>query len=689
MASGSFTGSTNNNYVQPKITWSSTPNTAGNYSTVKATLTYSRTNTGYTTYGTWSGSITINGGKTTGSKRIEIKYNSNTVAITHTVTVTHNADGKKSITISATGGISGTSMTSTTISGIAVLDNIARATTPTVSSSSVDMGGAVTINTPRAASSFTHDLAYSFAGAAYVSIATGVGTSYNWTTPDLASRIPNAASGTVTIRCITKSGSTTIGTKTVTMTLKVPASVVPTISSVSLAETVAGLAAQFGAYIQGKSKVKVTITAAGAKGSTIKSYSSTLQGSTYSGSSWTSGLLTNSGALSIVTTVTDSRGRTARTTTTFTVLAYSPPVITAFRAYRCTSNGTAADDGTLLAVEYAYSAAEINGNTATAVVQHKQSTANSYDDTADYMSASLTEAATIITGVVVSTDYQYNVRLTVTDWFGASTVYVSMLPSGAVILDIKADGLGIAFGKTADSPGVDFGWSAKGQVLGLGEALAYVPEGVDLNDYTMPGVYSVEKNTTAVSLINCPCACAGTLRVYNSVGNDRISGAYVYITQEYRPYLPTLPTYRRKLETGGDGSWTATEWYDGDLVGIENKLLWSGELPMRENETIPLAEPVSKQRSGIVLVFSRYENGAAQNHHFASHFVPKMLVALHSGCGSTFHMSPVEGDYHAAKYLYIFDQEIAGHDYNDNTISTNLGITYTNNCVVLRYVLGV
>jgi microcystin-dependent protein len=349
--------------------------------------------------------------------------------------------------------ISGTYYASFTTSASLTFDQIKRATQPTLSASSVNMGGSVTINMPRASSAFTHDLAYSFAGSGYTAIATGVGTSYAWTVPDLASKIPNSTSGVVTIRCITKSGSTTVGTKTVTLTAKVPTSVVPTISAVAVTETVSGLAAQFGAFIQNKSAIKCTITAAGAKGSTIKSYSSTFMGLTYTGSTWTSRTLSAAGTLAIVTTVTDSRGRTAKKTTNVTVLDYSPPVISALRVYRCTADGTPADDGTALAVAYAYSVPSLNGgNTAQAVLAYKRTTASEY--TRAYTATALSQNRTqVVTSATFSTDYQYDVQLQVTDWFGTVTPYRAVLPSAEVILDIGADGKSLAIFKTAEQSG--------------------------------------------------------------------------------------------------------------------------------------------------------------------------------------------------------------------------------------------
>lgn len=409
-------------------------------------------------------SVTVNGTKYSGTNTVGVGNNATKTLASGTTTVAHNADGTKtfSYSFSQEFGItfSGSSIGTKTGSGSGTLNTIPRATTPTLSVSSVDMGGSVTISTPRASSGFTHDLAYSFAGSGWVSIATGVGTSKAWTVPDLATRIPNATSGVMTIRCITKNGSTTIGTKTALLTVKVPASVVPTISAVTLAEATSGLAAQFKAYIQNKSTVKATITAAGAKGSTIKSYSTSFQGKTYTGSSWTSAVLAKSGTLSMTTKVTDSRGRTASKTTSITVLAYTAPKIVAFNAYRCTADGTEAHDGTYVAAVYNYTAPSLNnGNTVAMTIQRKLPSATSWTNV--HTGTALTASATtILSGF--SADNQWDLRLVVTDWFGATSRYPLTVPTAEVILDIRADGKGLGIGKVAELPeGLDIGWNVR------------------------------------------------------------------------------------------------------------------------------------------------------------------------------------------------------------------------------------
>lgn len=430
------------------------------------------------TYGSWNatgkcyGSITIDGTKYSWTG---LTFNKNATTsgsqtiMTKTVNVSHNSNGSKILSCSAsfyTGVSSGT----VTDSASKTLTTIPRATTPTLSTSSADMGDSVTISLPRASSDFTHNLAYKFTGEdSYTSIATGVGTSRAWTVPDKATLIPKATSGKFTIRVQTVNDGKVIGTKYAYLTGKVPASVVPTVSALTVAEATTGLAAQFGAYIQGKSKLAVSVAAAGAKGSTISAYQTTLQGKTYTAASFTSDLLASSGTLTVKTRVKDSRGRWSEyETTSITVLAYSKPKIQALEAYRCDSTGAATDDGTYIAVRYQYSVASLNSkNTAAMKVEYKRSTDTSYTSllTGTALSGNTTVKPTTPT---FSTDYQFNIQMTVEDWFGAETVATTVLPSGKVILDIKANGLGLAFFKTAEFDGIDFGADIVNQVKTFG-----------------------------------------------------------------------------------------------------------------------------------------------------------------------------------------------------------------------------
>lgn len=367
-----------------------------------------------------------------------------------TITIAHNTDGTKSISVGISAAIWQTAV-NCTYSGTITLNTIPRATTPTVSSSSVAMNSAVTINTPRASSSFTHTLTYSF-GSASGTIATGVGTSYSWTVPlSLANQVPNNTSGSCTITCKTYSGNTLIGTKTVTITLTVPSSVVPSISSVSTSDPT-GYLSTYGAYVQGKSTLKVSVSASGSYSSTIKSYKIVANGSTYTANGSTTGTLKSSGSNSISVTVTDSRGRTASKSVSISVLAYSNPSISALVVARCLSDGTADASGAYMKVTVGASITALNSkNSKTIVIDYKKTSDSRWTTYKKY-----TDRYSLSDSYVIAADvnYSYNVRVTATDSF-TSSVKETDLTTAFTLMDFRSTGKGIAFGKVSEEDSLD------------------------------------------------------------------------------------------------------------------------------------------------------------------------------------------------------------------------------------------
>ena len=62
-----------------------------------------------------------------------------------------------------------------------------------------------------------------------------------------------------------------------------------------------------------------------------------------------------------------------------------------------------------------------------------------------------------------------------------------------------------------------------------------------------------------------------------------------------------------------------------------NRTLWSGAWYMHGTQQAYLSETVSSQPTGIVLIWSGYDNGEAKNYNYRSTFVPKQFVSLHNG----------------------------------------------------------
>lgn len=375
-------------------------------------------------------------------------------------TVTHNADGTKSINLSGTIYFGdGVSPGTLSASGKATLSTIPRATVPSLSPASQAIGSAITINLPRASSAFTHTLTYSF-GSAAGTIATGAGGSASWTLPSsLAAQIPNAASGTGQITCSTYNGSTLVGTKYINFTATVPASMVPSISNIGITEAATGINAQFGAYVQNKSRLNIAISASGIQGSTIVSYKTEVAGSSFSGSSVVTGYITSPGSLPVKVTVTDSRGHTAVKTQTVNVVAYANPAIASFTAVRSTTAGVFDDQGTSLSISMNFNVSAVgNKNTKSYAVDLQK---NGETTWVSLLKGSVySYNSTYVADNVLSIDSSYTLRLRVTDYFTTSEAIVD-ISSGFTLMDFRSTGKGAAVGKVSEKDAFEVGMIAE------------------------------------------------------------------------------------------------------------------------------------------------------------------------------------------------------------------------------------
>lgn len=440
-----------------QIAWEVTSQSVtDNTSTVRVRVQLVSTGSEYTiiSSATKYGSVTINGTEYNFTFSADLSGNQTKTLYTKTATVKHNSDGSKTCSLACSIGLNvtltGVYYGTQTASGSAVFDTIPRATQPTLAVKEADMGTSITISMPRASTSFTHTLSYKF-GSLSGTIGEDLGTSKAWTVPlAFANEIPNSESGVCIITCKTYNGNTLIGTRTVEFTAKVPATVVPTISAVTVTETVAGLAAKFAGFVQNRSAVKIAITAAGALGSTIKAYKTTLDGNSYSGASPTTAVLTTSGNRTVTVTVTDSRGRTATTTRTITVLAYSPIVVKTLIAERSLANGTPNGEGTYLSVQFGFTISPVNNlNTSAYTLSYRAAGATSWTTLFNGTGYSL-DTTRVSPNAVLGADNSYEVRLTVTDYFGTSTSNVVNIGTAFTLLDFKESGKGIAIGKVAE-----------------------------------------------------------------------------------------------------------------------------------------------------------------------------------------------------------------------------------------------
>lgn len=450
-SSGSFSGSICSGHYALRIDWSQAQNVSANTSTITAKI-YLVNDWNLDIGARTANHITI------GSTKQSFNSPAITTKGTHllntvTQTVTHDSDGSKSISISAyhdfQATISGTYYSSITASANITLDTIPRASS--ISMAAGTMGSASTITITRASSSFTHTLTYTF-GSATGTIATKTtSTSVSWTPGlTLANQIPNATSGTATIKCTTYNGSTAIGSKSINVTLKVPDTVVPTISSLTAARVDGVVPSDWGIYVQTKSKAKLTISgAAGAYGSTINSYSITGGGFSGTSSTLTTGFLNTSGSITFTAKVTDSRGRTSSAkTVSISVVAYSTPSFSSYLSQRCNSSGTVTKDGTYAKglVKFTYASCS-SKNTITTATYYRKNGTTSWTNANKTLSSN---TAFTFGGGNLTTESSYEIKYTLTDAFTTVSI-IDTISTAAVVMDFKSGGKGVAVGKVSET----------------------------------------------------------------------------------------------------------------------------------------------------------------------------------------------------------------------------------------------
>lgn len=452
------------------------------------------------------------------------------------------------------------------------------ATQPSLSVSTVEMGKSVTISTPAVNSAYRHTLRYAF-GSASGTIATGITSSVSWTPPvSLANQIPSATAGSGTIYCDTYSGSTLLGTKSVSITLTVPGSVVPSAGTLSaaLAEDTSGT----GLYVKGMGKAKLTLSgASGIYGSSITSYTITGGGWTATNGALTTGTLASAGNITFTATVTDSRGRKASTTRTISVIDYTKPGVAVCDVYRCDADGNRKKAGTYFAVEINASYSAITGNILNITARYKKQSESSYGTAANVTN----NGKTVLGGGNIGASTTYDVLVTVADKYNSLSI-PRTLSTKSVLQSFKR-GAGAAIGKVAELANwLDVAWDTRirGNLKVDGTISTIIPitsggtgatsRGSALNNLVIGDVYSGDLNdlktagTYWVDLSNCQNGPAGSgygpLEVTKSTTNNPL--------QRFTAYNGML-SYR----TFANG-----RWYDWRALPNAHtaETLWEGSL---------------------------------------------------------------------------------------------------------------
>lgn len=394
--------------------------------------------------------ITINGGtKTEHTVAFTLPQNTTKTILDTTITVNHNPDGTGSVKVD-------TWMNTEISAGVIeqtktlTLDTIPRASVVSAPKTGA-LGSALKVEIARKSASFADKLYYKVGSKSEVQItAYDGGLTYNWKPPvSLATNAPNSTKLTVTLITKTYNGNTYVGRSECVVELSIPTSVAPTLS-VALSDPTK-VSTTYGGYVQLRSKINVALTAAGAYGSTIKSYSIKV-GNFYAAttSSGTTDYLPSSGNVSVVCSVTDSRGRTTTEKQPVTVLPYSTPTISAIAAARCNQDGSANRAGAYGKVTFSAAITKLSGkNTAAYKVQYRAHGSAEWKD-AGSVAAGNYSPANVSVVFAADTDTRYAVRVVATDKFESVASTIRDLPAAFILMDLAKSKKSIGVGRECD-----------------------------------------------------------------------------------------------------------------------------------------------------------------------------------------------------------------------------------------------
>ena len=472
------------NYIIGKIEWSSTADNDSNTSGVTAKLYVRKYNDSVTltvpTSGKWSYSLIVNGSDVSGSIRKDV-LTSWVLIATKTVTVDHNNDGAKSITIS--GSVSAPSDTSleghtTSGSGTAKMDTVPRATTiESLSSNSSYLDGTITAKyTPQNASYYNRRIIYVNKGGTLTTIRTADLGQKNATQQTSTMNLSDsellkiyatvtdtsAVKIRVTFRTYSDSSySNKIGSdQYLETTLYIPEDIAPTAKLEATMTTKNAWIAQKGIYVAGLTGATLKLTATPGKGASNHLLSITHSGNTYFKTTLEVSSFPSAGTYTPSATAIDTRLRMATASTEIEVLPYAAPALTTFVVERGTYDAgwTAAENGPDVRVVFKVTLKLTDQGNVYNVAFKMNGSAKVPDHGATSDLPSGENRAVYFFDV--DSESTHTLDVTITDSVGQSTPAKATIPTINVTVEYNASGKGIAFGKTSEKNAFECAWPA-------------------------------------------------------------------------------------------------------------------------------------------------------------------------------------------------------------------------------------
>lgn len=365
------------------------------------------------------------------------------------VVIPHGIDGSATVSLSLSLTVGGAAYAFTREVALPVIDRASRLT----SSRALTLGETLRVELEAAERAFSHVLLLSL-GDEELEWQLPPLTEEEWqdsggrirvtkTVPlALATGLTDAQKGEGTLTLYTHYGNADIGTvqyEPITVTVPELAETIPDISLTAAPE---GAPEAFsGLFIEGKTRVRTGITASGKLGATVTT-SLLLDGVPIP----TPELFDTptGGTHTLTARATDSRGLTAETSHTLTVLGYAPPRILPVASR---DRVVAAREGeTALFLAAKGQAVAIAGNE---VALSYRITPVTGGENGEFVLLG-DEVEGVLPDVTLARDQSYRVELLATDTLGGSTARVLHVSTAEVTLHLREGGMGAAFGKYAE-----------------------------------------------------------------------------------------------------------------------------------------------------------------------------------------------------------------------------------------------
>ena len=366
-----------------------------------------------------------------------------------------------------------------------------------------------------------------------------------------------------------------------------------------------------GLFIQGKTKVKATITAEGKYGASIESYSMKVGGVTYdAGDDFTSGYLSNSGAIRVDCYATDSRGYKGSAADSAKVLPYSKPKILAASgeseviAVRCDSSEKVTDSGTYLKIKAkrSYSPVmwgSVQKNFCKIRFRYKKD-GGSWSAWTTILEGSSLDSDEVETGALLggalSIKSSYLVQVQAIDDVGGSNSTTIAVPTDKVYWHRAGARRSFTFGGYVEDDNTfaiaeDIIFEARGPVMARGggnidmltlgkQLTASADAPISLNDYKTPGNYYSPNAENSQYIADSPYTAGGfgmtvrELQTTSFIRQEIFYGRTTWIrhfdgadwSDWWRYQTTTVPETASEdyvVQTGVSDGWTYRKWKGG------------------------------------------------------------------------------------------------------------------------------